>query len=194
MSSLRATSAGSLQDAAWPCQPRAGLAIRSIIECKVDVSIWLCLPRLVGTHGLQSPSDLQDYVGGKSGMSFLPNRDLVFVVDDDASMLKSVARLLRQLGYGSLLFPSAEAFANHTDFDRAVCVLLDINLGDVSGIELRHRLKAAGNHVPVIYITGNESPAIREAALASGCIAFLTKTFSMQSLIEPLKKASAGRS
>ena len=118
MSILRATSAGRLQDAAWPCQPRAGLAIRSIIECKVHLSIWLCLPRLVGTHGLQSPSDLQDNVGGKSEMSFLPNRDLVFVVDDDASMLKSVARLLRQLGYGSLLFPSAEAFANHGDFGR----------------------------------------------------------------------------
>jgi len=52
-------------------------------------------------------------------------------------MLKSVARLLRQLGYAGLLFPSAEAFANHGDFDSAVCVLLDINLGDVSGIELR---------------------------------------------------------
>jgi FixJ family two-component response regulator len=68
--------------------------------------------------------------------------DLVFVVDDDATFLKSAARLLRQLGYASLLFPSAEAFANHDDFDRAACVLLDIDLGDVSGIELRHSLKA----------------------------------------------------
>ena len=67
----------------------------------------------------------------------LSTRNRVFVVDDDASMLKSVARLLRQLGYAGLLFPSAEAFANHGDFDSAVCVLLDINLGDVSGIELR---------------------------------------------------------
>ena len=48
--------------------------------------------------------------------------------------------------------------------------------------------------MPVIYMTGNEDPSIREAALASGCIAFLTKPFSAQSLIEPLKKASAGRS
>ena len=125
-------------------------------------------------------------------MSFLPNRDLVFVVDDDASMLKSVARLLRQLGYASLLFPSAEAFANHGDFDRAVCVLLDINLGDVSGIEFRHRLKAAGNHVPVIYMTGNDNPAVRTAALQSGCLAYLTKPFSAKSLRDLLKRAAAG--
>jgi FixJ family two-component response regulator len=62
--------------------------------------------------------------------------------------------MLRQFGYASLLFPSAEAFANQSDFDRAICVLFDINLGDGSGIELRHRLKAAGNTVPVIYMTG----------------------------------------
>jgi FixJ family two-component response regulator len=124
-------------------------------------------------------------------MSFLPNRKLVHVVDDDPAMLRSVGRLLRQFGYGSLLFPSAEAFANHGDFDRAVCVLLDINLGDVSGIELRHRLKAAGNSVPVIYMTGNDSPVVRTAALQSGCLAYLTKPFSASSLIEPLERASA---
>src|SRR6266404_6316207 len=94
-----------------------------------------------------------------------------FVVDDDASILKSVALLLRQFGYASVLFPSAEAFAKHRDFDGAVCVLLDINLGDVSGIELRHRLKAANISVPVIYMTGNDNPAVRTAALQSGCLA-----------------------
>ncbi len=120
------------------------------------------------------------------------DRNLVLVVDDDASMLRSVARLLRQLGYASLLFPSAEAFANHTDFDGAVCVILDINLGDVSGIELRHRLKAANISVPVLYMTGNDEPAVRTAALQSGCLAYLTKPFSAKSLMEPLHKAAAG--
>ena len=100
--------------------------------------------------------------------------------------------MLRQFGYASLLFPSAEAFANHGDFDRGVCVLLDINLGDGSGIELRHRLKAAGNTVPVIYMTGNDTPAVRMAALQSGCLAYLTKPFSAKSLMEPLQKAVAG--
>ena len=124
----------------------------------------------------------------------MSNRNLVLVVDDDPGMLKGIRRLLRQFAYDALLFPSAEAFKNHTDFEQAVCIILDINLNDGSGIELRHGLKAAGVSVPVIYITGNETPAVRKAALASGCIAFLTKPFSAQSLIEPLKKASAGRS
>ena len=121
----------------------------------------------------------------------LPDRNLVFVVEDDASMLRGLARMLRQLGYASLLFPSAEAFANHDDFDRAVCVLLDINLGDVSGIELRHRLKARNISVPVIYMTGNDNPAVREAALQSRCLAYLTKPFSAASLAEKLRQASA---
>ena len=93
--------------------------------------------------------------------------------------------------YASLLFSSAEAFANHSDFEEAVCVLLDINLGDASGIELRLRLKAAGSSVPVIYMTGNDSPAVRTAALRSGCLAYLTKPFSAKSLREPLERASA---
>jgi hypothetical protein len=63
-----------------------------------------------------------------------------------------------QFGYASLLFPSAEAFANYSDLDRVVCVVLDIDLGDGSGIELRHRLKKVANNVPVIYMTGNEDP------------------------------------
>jgi FixJ family two-component response regulator len=93
-----------------------------------------------------------------------------------------------------VLFSSAEAFKNQVDFKDACCVVLDINLGDGSGIDLMHRLKDDGHSVPVIYITASDNPAVRTAALDSGCIAFLTKPFSAQSLIEPLKKASAGRS
>ena len=121
----------------------------------------------------------------------MPERNLVFVVDDDAMMLRSVARLLRQSGYVSLLFPSAEAFANQSDFDGVVCVILDIDLGDGSGIELRHRLKEANISVPVIYITGNDTPATRKAAHQSGCLAYLTKPFSAKSLLDPLHRAAA---
>ena len=122
----------------------------------------------------------------------LSERNLVFVVDDDAMMLRSIARLLRQLGYESVLFPSAEAFANQSDFDGVVCVLIDIDLGDASGIEVRHRLKEANISVPVIYITGNDSPAVRTAAHQSGCLAYLTKPFSAKSLMEPLHRAATG--
>ena len=127
-------------------------------------------------------------------MGQMPNRKLVLVVDDDPSMLKCVQRLLQHHAYEPILFSSAQAFKSHSDFDRAACIILDINLPDGSGIELRHRLNAERVSVPVIYMTGNNDPAVRDAALASGCIAFLTKPFSAQSLIEPLQTASAGRS
>ena len=126
-------------------------------------------------------------------MSLMLNRNLVLVVDDDHGMLKCIQRLLRQHAYEPILFSSARAFQWHTDFEKAVCIILDINLGNQSGIALRYGLSAAGVSVPVIFITGNENLIDRAAALNSGCIAFLTKPFSARSLIEPLKKASAAR-
>ena len=124
----------------------------------------------------------------------MPHRNLVLVVDDDLQILRALQRLLRQHAYEPVLFSSAEAFRNYADHEEAACIILDINLNDGSGIELGQGLKAAGVSVPVIYITGNDSPAVREAALGSGCFAFLIKPFSVQELIGPLKKASAGRS
>ena len=119
----------------------------------------------------------------------LQDRNIVLVVDDDLGVLEGVRRLLRVHAYEPILFSSAEAFKNHTEFKKVVCVIFDINLKDGSGIELRHRLNEAGVSVPIIYMTGNEDPAVRKAALDSGCIAFLTKPFSVQELIEPLKRA-----
>jgi FixJ family two-component response regulator len=121
------------------------------------------------------------------------DRNLVLVVDDDLGILRAIKRLLRQHDYEPILFSSAQAFKSHTDFDKAACVILDINLNDGSGIELRHYLKARGHSVPVIYMTASDNPAVREAALGSGCIAFLSKPFSAHELMEPLTKASAGR-
>ena len=148
----------------------------------------LIFPELIATDSVFSgPPRLCRRTG--RGCRYVPNRNLVLVVDDDPGMLKGIRRLLRHHAYEPILFSSAEAFKNHTDFEKAVCVILDINLNDGSGIDLRHRLKADGVSVPVIYMTGNDNPAVREAALDSGCIAFLTKPFSVRELIEPLKRA-----
>ena len=125
-------------------------------------------------------------------MRVLRNRNVVLVVDDDPGILKGIRRLLRQYGYDSILFPSAEALQNYPDFEAACCVILDINLNNESGIDLRHRLSAAGISLPVIYITANDNPAIRSAAVESGCVAYLTKPFTARALIEPLEKVSAG--
>ena len=94
----------------------------------------------------------------------MPNRNLVFVVDDDPGMLRCVQRLLRQHAYEPIVFSSAQAFKSHTDFEAAVCIILDINLNDGSGIELRHHLNDAGVSVPVIFMTGNANPAVHRAA------------------------------
>jgi FixJ family two-component response regulator len=118
------------------------------------------------------------------------DRNLVLVVDDDVGMLKCIERLLRLYAYEPILFSSAQAFNRQCDVENADCVILDINLNDGSGIELRHGLKAAAVTVPVIYITGNDSPAVREAALESGCAAFLTKPFATHELMESLKAAT----
>lgn len=114
----------------------------------------------------------------------MPGGNLVLVVDDDRAVLKALKRVLRQHGFDTILVPSADAFKKHSDFDEVICVILDLDLKDGSSIPLRRELKANGNSVPVIYITGSDSETVRKAALQSGCIDYLVKPFSAKSLIE----------
>lgn len=106
-------------------------------------------------------------------------------------MLKGMRRLLKQNGFEAIPFETVKALKDHNNFDQAFCLVLDINLSDGSGIELRHQLAEWGVRIPVIYITGNDSDATRMAAMASGCLAYLTKPFTAQSLIEPIERAAA---
>jgi FixJ family two-component response regulator len=124
----------------------------------------------------------------------LSKRKAVFVVDDDPGMLRGLKRLLREYGFNAVLFDSAEAFQSEANLEDAFCIVLDVNLQDSSGIDLRQQLKSRGISVPVIFITGNDSEATRAAALESGCSAYLTKPFPAQSLIDPIEKASASLS
>jgi FixJ family two-component response regulator len=121
----------------------------------------------------------------------LADKKAVFVVDDDPSTLRGVKRLLRQHGFDAVLFDSAAALRNCERFNDAFCIILDINLNQESGIDLRRQLTAAGILLPVIYITGNDDDMTRMAAMESGCIAYLTKPFLAKSLIEPIEMASA---
>lgn len=123
--------------------------------------------------------------------TILPARKSVLVVDDDRSMLTSLKRLLREYGFDATGFESANALLGHGDFSRAVCIVLDIDLGGQSGFDLHRRLANEGVTVPVIYITGNDSQASRSTAIESGCLAYLTKPFTAQSLIEAIEKACA---
>ncbi|WP_246820170.1 response regulator transcription factor [Bradyrhizobium iriomotense] len=100
-------------------------------------------------------------------------------------------RLLRAHGFDVTLFDSAEALLDHGGFDKAICIVLDINLDGKSGVELRRKLAEEGVTAPVIYITGNDSAVNRTAAVASGCVAYLTKPFTAQSLIDSVTRAAA---
>ena len=102
-----------------------------------------------------------------------------------------IKRLLSVHGFHATLFESANALLTCGDFDKAFCLILDINLNGESGIELYGRLADSGASLPVIYITGNDSEANRAAAIESGCVAYLTKPFTALSLIEPIERVHA---
>jgi FixJ family two-component response regulator len=121
--------------------------------------------------------------------NILSTRNSIFVVDDDPSIRVGVKRLLMEHGFNAALFDSGASLLNCADFSDAFCIILDIDLNDQSGIDLRRQLLKKDIHLPVIFITGNDSDANRSAAMDSGCIAYLTKPFSTRSLLEPIERA-----
>src|SRR5450432_4668390 len=98
---------------------------------------------------------------------------VVIVVDDNSDFLKSVARLLTVHGFAVQTFTSAEVLLDNSDVQTAACLLLDIHLGGISGIELQRRLAALGSKCPVIFMTANDDDATRKEAADAGCIAYL---------------------
>ena len=116
---------------------------------------------------------------------------VVIVVDDNAGFLKGVARLLAHNGIESRTFASAEALLDSGSAQTATCLLLDIHLGGISGIELQRRLAASGSKCPVIFMTGNNNDATRNEAMDAGCIAYLRKPFAQNVLLNAISKAVA---
>ena len=115
---------------------------------------------------------------------------VIAVVDDDASMLKSIERLLGAYGFTTKAFPSAEAFLDLNAAAVADCLLIDIHLGGMSGIDLRHHLAASGCKLPVIFMTAFDDEATRTQAQSAGCIAFLHKPFVANLLIGAIEKST----
>ena len=118
---------------------------------------------------------------------------VIFVVDDDPDMLRSLGRLLKAHGFETRVFPSAEAFLAQADQADATCLILDIQLGGASGIELRRELSRSGSLVPVVFITANDNEATERAAIEAGCVAFLSKPFTARALLDAVGKAHGGR-
>ena len=116
---------------------------------------------------------------------------MVAVVDNDPAMLKALNRLLSAYGHHVETFTSAEAFLNSSSARDAACLVLDIHLDGMSGLELQRMLSDAGSSIPVIFMTGFDTPASKEEALQAGCIEYLRKPFESSALINAIRKAAA---
>jgi len=114
----------------------------------------------------------------------------VAVVDDDESFCRSLGRLLRASDIHPVTYASAEAFLADTKRPKFDCLVLDIQLGGISGIELAQELAARGGHTPFIYITAHDDPEVRARAEAVGCSAYFRKTDSGTELLEVIRKVT----
>jgi FixJ family two-component response regulator len=113
----------------------------------------------------------------------------IAIVDDDPAVRKALTRLLSALGYRTEAFGSAEEFLLAAPTGKRDCILVDINLGDTSGLELVHQFSARGFISPVIFMSGVEDETFQRRARELGCIAFLRKPFPADHLVKAIKAA-----
>jgi FixJ family two-component response regulator len=118
-------------------------------------------------------------------------RDVVAVVDDDPAIRKAMETLLSSLGYCAELFASGQAFREAATNSKARCLLVDIQLGDISGIELTRKLLDDGFTFPIIFMTALDDERVKERAAALGCAAYLCKPFSANELVDAMIRAAA---
>ncbi|HEV3275503.1 MAG TPA: response regulator [Terriglobia bacterium] len=116
-------------------------------------------------------------------------RPLVAVVDDDESVRESLPDLLGELGFAASAFSSAEAFLSSDDIGQTRCVVLDVAMPGMSGLDLQRELQRRRQKIPIIFITAQKDEAIRARALEQGAVRVLLKPFSDTSLLEALNTA-----
>jgi FixJ family two-component response regulator len=119
---------------------------------------------------------------------------LIAVVDDDAAVCEGISSLLRSAGYRCVTFASAEALLASSVPGEIDCILLDIRLPGMSGLDLHLELTRIKRAVPVIYVTAASEDALRQRALSQGAIAVLTKTFKDHDLLNAIGSALHGGS
>ena len=113
----------------------------------------------------------------------------VAVVDDDESLARSLERLFRASGFMVRTYSSAEAYLAPTTLPPPDCLLLDIQLGGMSGLDLQRRLNELGSRVPIIFVTAHDAPEVREQARQAGCSEYFLKPVPRKSLIEAIIQA-----
>jgi FixJ family two-component response regulator len=114
---------------------------------------------------------------------------MVCVVVDDDSLLRALRRLLDAAGFRVETFSSAEQFLESEHRGRADCLVLDVHLGGLSGLDLQERLRTSGVSMPIVTITAHDEQSTRERARRAGAIEYLRKPFDDDSLIDAIHKA-----
>jgi FixJ family two-component response regulator len=113
----------------------------------------------------------------------------VFVVDDDPSVLRAMARLLTVAGLRVVTFASAGDFLNCAQPEGPACLVLDVHMPGLSGLDLQRKLAERGIRIPVIFITGNGNIPMSVQAMKAGAVEFLTKPFLSQILLDAIRQA-----
>jgi len=118
---------------------------------------------------------------------------LISIVDDDLSVREATASLLESYGYVTAAFASAEEFLRSELLDDTSCLVTDVRMTGLSGVDLQRRLTDAGHRIPTIFMTAYPEEHMRAAALSGGALAFLTKPVSEERLMSHLEGALQGR-
>jgi len=113
---------------------------------------------------------------------------LLSVVDDDESVRESLPDLLRKLGFAARAFSSAQEFLSSDSVDETKCLILDVAMPGMTGLDLQQELTRRGHKVPIIFITAQKDINIREQAFRQGAAQVLDKPFSAAALLEALKE------
>jgi FixJ family two-component response regulator len=119
----------------------------------------------------------------------LSQAPVISIVDDDESVREATRGLVRSLGYTAETFCSAEEFLDSARLDDTSCIIADVQMPGVSGVELQDRLIAEGRPLPMIFITAFPEDRVRKRALAGGAFGFLSKPFDEEHLIGCLDRA-----
>ena len=114
---------------------------------------------------------------------------IVFVVDDDLSVRRSTERLLRTAGLKVQTFTSAREFLKHPRPEGPSCLVLDVRMPGLSGIELQRELTQSGIHIPIIFITAHGDIPMTVRAMKAGAVEFLTKPFRSRGLLDAIRAA-----
>jgi FixJ family two-component response regulator len=117
-----------------------------------------------------------------------PSKHVVAAVDDDRRVRASIQSVLESAGYEADMFGSAEEFLDSGALARATCVIADVRLPGIDGIELQRRIRTERPPAPVIFITAHDEDGVREAALQGGAVAFLLKPFDAADLLHHIER------